>query len=115
MDLRSKRIYAPAATQDGFRILVDRLWPRGCSKERAALDLWLKEVAPSPSLRRWFGHEPERWDEFRIRYIEELAAHPQHVAPIIEHAKSGRVTLLFGAKDETRNHALLLADYIRFR
>ena len=113
MDLVLKRIYEPATKQDGIRILVDGLWPRGLTKSRAALDLWLKEAAPSSGLRKWFAHQPDRWEEFRIRYLEELAAQPERVAPILEHARSGRTTLLFGAKDEDRNQAVVLAEFVR--
>ncbi len=108
----TKRVYEPAADGDGYRVLVDRLWPRGVSKERAALDEWAKELAPSTELRTWFGHVPERFEGFRSRYEAELAANPalpQHVAAWKAHEV---VTLLFGARDEQDNEAVVLRDYL---
>ncbi|KAF1007452.1 MAG: hypothetical protein GAK28_01794 [Luteibacter sp.] len=106
-----KRIYEAPAKGDGFRVLVDRLWPRGVKKEDAHYDLWLKDVAPSPGLRTWFGHRPEHWKVFRERYLAELAASS---APDIlrTHLRTGDVTLLYAAKDEQHNHALVLAEYL---
>ena len=110
--IRLKRIYEPATGDDGFRVLVDRLWPRGVSKERAALDLWLKNVAPSDELRRWFAHEADRWPEFQRRYGEELAVNPA-MEELRDLARSHRVvTLLFGARDTERNEAVVLADWL---
>ena len=107
-----KRIYEEPAGGDGFRVLVDRLWPRGVSKEKAALDLWLKEVAPSPELRVWFGHEPDRFAEFSVRYKDELGRNPavQKLRDSIE--ENGDVTLLYAARDATINHAAVLRDYL---
>ena len=112
-DIRIKRAYEPAAPDDGARILVDRLWPRGLSKAHAEITLWLKEVAPTPALRKWFGHEPARWDEFGRRYRAELAANPQPVAKLAQYVRDGPVTLLYAARDEAHNHAVVLADYLR--
>jgi uncharacterized protein YeaO (DUF488 family) len=106
--VRTKRIYEPKAADDGKRILVDRLWPRGVSKEEAGLDLWLKEVAPSTPLRKWFGHRPDRWDEFRRRYFSELEG-SSALAQLRDIAHAGPVTLLYGAKDEIHNQATALA------
>lgn len=108
--LRLKRAYEPPARGDGTRILVDRLWPRGLRKEDAALDDWLKDVAPSPTLRKWFGHDPERWSEFRRRYTRELGAHAEQLENIRALARAGTVTLVYGARDEEHNHALVLRD-----
>ncbi len=107
-----KRIYAPASPEDGARVLVDRLWPRGVSKARAALTLWCRDAAPSTELRQWFGHDPARWAEFRRRYRAELAADAAALAPIRALAAKGTVTLLFGARDETHNEARVLCEYL---
>ncbi len=112
LDLRIKRIYDPVDPEDGFRVLIDRLWPRGLSKEKAKIDLWLKEIAPSTELRQWFHHEPERWDEFRQKYLQELDQHPEAVARLHELITSRRITLLFAARDTEHNHALVLRDYL---
>lgn len=111
--IRIKRVYDPPETCDGTRILVDRLWPRGLRKENAALSCRLKGLAPSPGLRTWFGHDPERYHEFARRYREELASNNDEVARLEELAKEGPVTLLYAAHDEEHNHALVLADYLR--
>jgi uncharacterized protein YeaO (DUF488 family) len=111
--LQVKRIYEPAATDDGARILVDRIWPRGVTKSAAALTLWLKDIAPSNSLRKWFGHDPERWMEFSSRYRKELDANGAPVAHLRAFLKEGPVTLLYGAHDAAHNQAIVLADYIR--
>lgn len=113
MTVRVKRVYWAPALDDGQRILVDRLWPRGLSREQAHVDLWLKEVAPSEELRQWFGHDPERWKEFRARYFEELASHPEPIDLLVQSAKEHTITLLFGAKDEAHNNAVALAEYLR--
>ena len=112
MSIAVKRIYAPAAAGDGFRVLVDRLWPRGLRKEDAALDAWIREVAPSTALRRWFGHEPSRWEAFRHRYAAELDGLAEHWRPLAERARHGRLTLLYAARDEEHNQALVLKDYL---
>lgn len=110
--VRIKRIYAAAAPDDGKRVLVDRLWPRGVSKAGAGVDLWLKEVAPSTELRQWFGHEPARWEEFRRRYAAELAENPAF-AELGAQLDAGSLTLLYGAHDEIHNQAVVLADCLR--
>jgi uncharacterized protein YeaO (DUF488 family) len=106
-------VYEAAAPEDGIRILVDRLWPRGLSKAEAAVDRWMKDVAPSTELRRWFGHDPERWAEFRRRYAEELQGHADALDEIRDLARKGTVTLLFGARDEQHNDAVVLRDTLR--
>jgi uncharacterized protein YeaO (DUF488 family) len=106
--VRLKRIYEPAEARDGMRVLVDRLWPRGVSKAHAAINLWLKEAAPSPGLRRWFGHRADRWPEFRRRYQAELAHNPA-VAQLRDLAGQSDLTLLYAARNKTHNHALVLA------
>ena len=108
--IRTKRVYDPPAAVDGTRILVDRLWPRGLKKENAAVDLWLREAAPSHELRRWFGHDPARWDEFRRRYAAELGANRTALRPLLE--ASGPLTLLFAARDPEHNNALALAAWL---
>ena len=114
--LKVKRIYEAPAPSDGYRILVDRVWPRGVSKQRAAIALWLKEIAPSVGLRKWFGHEPERWPEFQKRYRQELRAKANLVLQIRQLEKEHHVvTLLFGARDEERNQAVVLRDFLAAR
>ena len=110
--IRVKRVYEEPSREDGLRILVDRLWPRGLTKARAAVDLWLKDVAPSTELRKWFGHDPEKWDEFRRRYFRELDAQPDAVATLLERGAKGKVTLVYGAKDSAHNQAVALKDYL---
>ena len=110
--IRCKRVYAPVASDDGVRVLVDRLWPRGCKKEALALSAWLKEVAPSDSLRQGFCHDPALFDEFRLRYRAELAAHPEHWQGLLELAGRGSLTLLFAARDERCNNARVLAEFL---
>ena len=114
MKLQTKRVYDSREESDGLRVLVDRLWPRGLSKEKAALDFWAKEVAPSEQLRKWFNHEPEKWPEFQRRYLAELAAAPEQLARLREEIQGqAKVTLLFGAKDRERNQAQVLLDYLK--
>jgi uncharacterized protein YeaO (DUF488 family) len=110
--LNLKRAYEPAEPGDGQRVLVDRIWPRGLSKAKAHIDLWLKDVAPSTALRKWFGHEPERWDGFRERYLAELKANPA-VQELRQVVAKGSTTLVYGAKDERRNQAVVLAEYLQ--
>ena len=112
-DLVIKRIYEPPASDDGQRVLVDRIWPRGVSKEDAALMLWLKEIAPSDALRKWFGHQPERWAEFQKRYWAELDGNEEAVAQLRGLFGKGRMTLVYGAHDEAHNNAVALAGYLR--
>jgi len=110
--IRIKRTYEPRARGDGRRILVERLWPRGMKKEDLHADAWMKEVAPSTELRQWFGHEVERWDEFRRRYERELNDEPDAWAPILEASERGTVTLLYSAHDVEHNGAVVLRDYL---
>jgi uncharacterized protein YeaO (DUF488 family) len=107
-----RRVYEAPSPGEGKRILVDRIWPRGLTKEAAALDLWLKEVAPSTALRKWYGHEPDRWPEFRRRYLEELAGHPAEVAELLRLAEKGPVTLLYAAHDGAQSNAEVLREYL---
>lgn len=113
MSIRLKRAYETPEPDDGFRILVDRLWPRGVSKSTARIDLWLKEIAPSTSLRKWFGHEPSKWPEFKTRYFAELDNKPQSVDQILAHVRRGTVTLVYGAKDKEHNDAVALLEYLQ--
>ncbi len=108
MRVKIKRVYEAAEKADGRRILVDRLWPRGLSKEKAHVDLWLKDVAPSTELRKWFGHDPSKWAEFQKRYRGELKKHREEVSALKKEASKGPVTLLYGAKDEEHNEAVVL-------
>jgi uncharacterized protein YeaO (DUF488 family) len=110
-----KRAYDAPDAEDGMRILVDRLWPRGVKKADAAIDRWLKDLAPSPELRRWFGHKLERWPEFRRRYRAELDRHRDLVAELRDLARRQRVTLVFGAKDEAHNDAVVLWELLTER
>lgn len=105
-----KRVYLPPDKGDGQRVLVDRLWPRGVSKHDAAVDVWLKEIAPSAKLRKWFGHDPAKWDEFRKRYRAELADNDEPIAQLRALIEEGRVTLLYGAHDEEHNQARVLLE-----
>jgi uncharacterized protein YeaO (DUF488 family) len=105
-----KRVYEPAAPEDGVRVLVDRLWPRGLRKADAAIDRWMKNIAPSTQLRQWFGHDPERWPEFRRRYTRELQQQAVAVEELQELARSGPITLVFAAHDEAHNDAVVLRD-----
>lgn len=112
MKLRLKRVYEPPARDDGLRVLVDRLWPRGLKKDEAAIDLWLKEIAPSGALRRWFGHDPAKWPEFQRRYRDELQNRQAEIATLRDQGGSGTVTLLYGARDETHNQAVVLKEFL---
>lgn len=107
-----KRVYDAPAPDDGLRVLVDRLWPRGLSREKAAVDIWLKDVAPSPELRRWFGHDPAKWPEFRRRYRAELRERGNDVETLRRRGDEGQVTLLYGARDEAHNQAVVLKEFI---
>jgi len=109
--LSLKRAYEPADKADGMRILVDRLWPRGLDKQHAAIDEWLKDVAPTSELRKWFGHDPERWTEFRRRYLEELAGNDA-IAHLRELVRQHHVTLVYSARDTEHNQALVLRDFL---
>lgn len=110
--IKIKRIYEPAAPSDGARILVDRLWPRGLRKEKAALDLWCKEVAPTPELRKWFDHREDRFTEFKARYLRELKNNPA-VSELLQHIGSRTSTLLYAAHDPAINHAVVLASFLK--
>ena len=112
MDIRLKRAYDPPARGDGARILVDRVWPRGVKKEALALALWLKDIAPSAELRKWFDHRAERFDEFGTRYRAELEANDDAVAQLREHLRKGRITLVYGARDEAHNQAVVLREWL---
>ena len=111
-NIKLKRAYEPASAQDGTRVLIDRLWPRGVSKDAAALDLWLKELAPSTGLRKWFGHDPARWAEFQVRYAQEVHEHPQLLAQLRDLAHKGPVTLVYSARDEMHNDAIVLRQLL---
>jgi uncharacterized protein YeaO (DUF488 family) len=105
-----KRVYEPSAPEDGTRVLVDRLWPRGLSKADARIDLWLKDIAPSTGLRRWFAHDPSRWSEFRRRYQQELEQHAAELDQLRVIARQGKISLLYGARDEQHNDAVVLLE-----
>ncbi|TAL87065.1 MAG: DUF488 family protein [Rhodanobacter sp.] len=113
MGIAIKRVYEPATKMDGYRVLVDRLWPRGVKKEALPLDLWAKELAPSHALRTWFGHDPARWDGFRHRYASELDALGEYWRPLAERSVRHAVTLLYAARDEEHNQALALQCYLQ--
>ena len=116
MTIATKRIYAPPAESDGYRVLVDRLWPRGVSKAVASIDLWLRDIAPSTELRTWYGHDVERWPEFRERYRRELEGHGELLDRLLDiERQHGTLTLLFAARDEEHNEAEVLADVLRHR
>ena len=111
-DIHIKRVYDPATSDDGARVLVDRVWPRGISKEAAELTLWLKNIAPTTQLRKWFGHDPSRWAEFRRRYHLELEANQDAIEQLHEIMKKRRVTLIYSAHDQEHNQAVALAEYL---
>lgn len=115
MGIRVKRAYDRPARSDGYRVLVDRIWPRGIAKDDLAIDTWLKDVAPSSGLRKWFGHDPERWERFKERYAGELDERSGIVEELLSRARSGRITLVFGAKDTEHNNAVALKDYLEHR
>ncbi len=112
MKINIKRAYEDPADEDGRRVLVDRLWPRGLTKLKAHIDLWLKEIGPSTELRKWFGHEPEKWDEFSSRYLEELKGKEDLVDILKQEAREGTLTLIYAARDEEHNEALILKQLI---
>ena len=113
MDVRLKRAYDAASPSDGYRVLIDRLWPRGVSKQKAKLDEWEKELAPSTELREWFGHEPSRFDEFRRRYIGELRHARPRLTELRRRARTGTLTLVYAAHDSEHNDAVVLAEVLR--
>lgn len=113
MTIETRRIYEPPTPDDGYRVLVDRLWPRGLSKAAARVDEWARAVAPSNELRKWIHADPTRWGEFRRRYLAELKAQREALRPLAERARAGRVTLLYARNDPKRNNAVVLAEYLR--
>ncbi len=115
MNIRIKRAYEDPDEADGLRILVDRLWPRGISKEKAKIDLWIKDLAPSNELRSWYGHEPEKWPEFRSRYFAELDGNPEQVNELLGHVRKGTVTLVYSSKEQRLNNARALKEYLEDR
>lgn len=115
MSISLKRAYDPASESDGFRILVERLWPRGVSKEKAKIDFWSKDTAPSTELRRWFGHDPDKWAEFKCRYFRELRERRESLEPIVERIGKGPVTFIFASKEERFNAAVALREFVERR
>jgi uncharacterized protein YeaO (DUF488 family) len=115
MPITIKRAYEPAGAEDGFRVLVDGLWPRGMTKAQVKIDAWIREIAPSASLRKWYGHDPARWGDFRKKYRGELAKPPRKalLEELVERARKGQVTLVFGARDAERSNAAVIAEMIR--
>lgn len=112
MRIRLKRTYDPPGPEDGARLLVERLWPRGLTKEKARIDEWFKDLAPTPALRGWYAHDPGKWDAFRRRYLRELRGNTAEVDRLRERLKKGPVTFVYAAKDEERNSALVLKEYL---
>ena len=112
MEIKLKRVYEKSAKEDGTRILVDRLWPRGLTKQKANVDIWLKEIAPSTELRKWFHHDPAKWKEFKKRYRLELRSKAEQIELLKKELKAGTVTLVYGAKDEEHNEALVLKELL---
>ena len=113
LDVRTKRVYDPADPSDGRRVLIDHVWPRGVTRERARLDEWARDLAPSDELRKWFDHVPERFGEFRSRYREELAARPERVDDLRRRAESATLTIVYAARDREHNNAVVLAELVR--
>ena len=113
MTVHLKRAYEPPAMSDGYRVLIDRLWPRGVTREKARLDEWARELAPSSELRRWFGHDPARFSEFRRRYAEELSTHEDKLQELRQRAREHTLTLVYGARDTEHNDAVVLAEILR--
>jgi uncharacterized protein YeaO (DUF488 family) len=113
LDIHSKRIYEPAEPTDGYRVLIDDIWPRGVTRERAHLDEWARELAPTDELRRWFDHVPERFDEFRSRYRDELATHDQLIGKLRSRARETPPTIIYAARDREHNNAAVLAELLR--
>ncbi len=113
-DIKTKRIYDKPEEEDGVRILVDRLWPRGLSKSKARIDEWLKDIAPSTSLRRWFNHDPKKWEIFKHRYGEELERKQEAIERLLQYVEKSPLTLLYAARDDRHNHAEALRAYLEF-
>jgi uncharacterized protein YeaO (DUF488 family) len=111
--IKLKRVYEAPSPGDGFRVLVERLWPRGLTRERVSVDLWLKDVAPSPELRKWFAHDPARWEQFQEHYLQELRGKQDAMQLLRQKANEGTVTLVYAARDEEHNGALVLARFLR--
>jgi uncharacterized protein YeaO (DUF488 family) len=112
MNIKIKRVYAQPHKDDGLRILVDRLWPRGLTKEQASVDLWLKEIAPSTELRKWFAHDPQKWKTFRGRYETEISHNHDLIKVLKQKAREGTITLIYGARDQKHNEALVLKQFL---
>jgi uncharacterized protein YeaO (DUF488 family) len=112
MTISLQRAYEKPARHDGYRVLVDRVWPRGVSKEALEIDEWIKQIAPSTELRKWYGHDPEKWDDFRRRYFRELDAQPEAVTSLLEKARQGELTLVFSAREPHFNNAAALKEYL---
>ncbi len=110
--IKTKRAYRPAAADDGYRVLVERLWPRGLRKEEVALNLWLKDIAPSPGLRKWFGHDPQKWEKFCQRYWAELKERPEEVRLLRKKVQEGSLTLVYGSRDREHNAAVALKQFL---
>ena len=115
MSIDLKRAYDPPAASDGWRVLIDRIWPRGIAKADLQVDAWLKDLAPSAELRKWFGHDPKKWDEFRQHYARELDQRRNAIEQLLERARAGRVTLVFGARDVAHSNAAALKEYLERR
>ena len=113
--IQIKRVYEPASGSDDRRVLVDRLWPRGLSKSIAKIDLWVRDIAPSNELRKWYGHDPEKWSEFKQRYYAELEANPEAVEALLEYLGTGNVTLVYSSREERLNNAVALKEYVEVR
>ena len=113
LDVQIKRVYEPADPADGYRVLIDHVWPRGVSRKRAQLDEWARELAPSDELRKWFDHVPERFEEFRIRYRQELSGHAELLDTLRQRAKTGPLTIVYAARDEEHNNAAVVAELVR--
>ena len=113
LDVQTNRVYEPADRADGYRVLIDHVWPRGVSRERAQLDHWARELAPSDELRKWFDHVPERFAAFRARYRRELSGHAEQIDTLRDRAKTSRVTIVYAARDEEHNNAAVLAELMR--
>ena len=111
-NVRLKRAYESPSPDDGTRVLIDRLWPRGVKKADAAIDDWIKDLSPSTGLRQWFGHEPAKWEEFRRRFTQELSQHPNQLSHLRDRARKGRITLIYSAHDELHNDAIVLRDVL---
>lgn len=114
-DVRTKRVYDPPEADDGHRVLIDRVWPRGVARSRAKLDDWMRDLAPSTELRQWFNHDPARFKQFRTRYRKELREHKDQLDELRHRASAGRVTLIYAARDEKHNNAVVLAELLRER